>query len=80
MFFGYDIPNAAHIESEFGVTQPQRITAFQRMTVYGTVAKDVPRDKWKTIPKAMEAIAAEWARLRAQNVWDESHPRILGSV
>ena len=50
------------------------------MTVYGTVAKDVPRDKWKTIPKAMEAVAAEWARLRAQNVWDEAHPRTLGSV
>ena len=50
------------------------------MTVYGTVGKDVPRDKWKTIPKAMEAIAAEWARLRARNVRHESHPCILGSV
>ena len=60
------------------MTQLQRVKAFQRMTVYGAVAKDVPRDKRKTIPKAMEAIAAEWARLRAQHVWDESHPRILG--
>ena len=78
--FDHDIPNAAHIEREYGVTQLQRIKAFQRMTVYGTVAKDVPRDKWKTIPKPMAAIAAEWARLRAQHVWDEAHPRTLGSV
>ena len=78
--FDHYIPNAAHIEREYGVTQLQRIKAFQRMTVCGTDAKDVPRDKWKTIPKAMEAIAAEWARLRAQNVWDEAHPRTLGSV
>ena len=78
--FDHDIPNSAHMEREFGVTQLQRVKAFQRMTVYGTVAKDVPRDKWKTIPKAMEAVAAEWARLRAQNVWDEAHPRTLGSV
>ena len=78
--FDHDIPNSAHIDREFGVTQLQRVKAFQRMTVYGTVAKDVPRDKWKTIPKAMEAVAAEWARLRAQNVWDEAHPRTLGSV
>ena len=46
--FDYDIPNAAHIEREFGVTQLQRVKAFQRMTVYGTVAKDAPHDKWKT--------------------------------
>ena len=78
--FGHDITNSAHIEREFGVTQLQRIKAFQRMTVYGAVAKDVPRDKWKTIPKAMDAVAAEWARLRAQHVWDEDHPRTLGSV
>ena len=58
--FDHDIPNSAHIEREFGVTQLQRIKAFQRMTVYGAVAKDVPRDKWKTISKAMEAVAAEW--------------------
>ena len=58
--FDYDIPNSAHIEREFGVTQLQRIKAFQRMTVYGAVAKDVPRDRWKTIPKAMYAVAAEW--------------------
>ena len=50
------------------------------MAVYGTVAKDVPRNIWKAIPKAMEAIAAEWARLRAQDVQDEAHPRTLGSV
>ena len=78
--FDHDIPNAAQIDREYCVTQLRRIQAFQRMTVYGTVAKDVRRDKWKTIPKAMEAIAAEWARLRAQNVWDEAHPRTLGSV
>ena len=28
----------------------------------------------------MEAVAAEWARLRAQHVWDENHLRTLGSV
>ena len=67
-YIDHDIPNAAHIEREFGVTQLQRVKAFQRMAVYGTVAKDVRRDKWKTIPKAMAAIAAEWARVRAQNV------------
>ena len=50
------------------------------MTVCGAVAKDVPRDKWKTIPKALDAVAAEWARLRAQHVWDEDNPRTLGSV
>ena len=50
------------------------------MTVYGAVAKDVLRDKWKTIPKALDAVAAEWVRLRAQHVWDEDHPRTLGSV
>ena len=61
--FDHDIPNAIHIEREYGVTQLQRIKVVQRMTVYGTVAKDVPRDKWKTIPKAMPAIAAERARL-----------------
>ena len=60
--FDYDLPNAEHIDREFGVTQLQRVKAFQRLAVYGTVAKDVPRDKWKTIPKAMDAIAAEWAR------------------
>ena len=58
--FDHDIPNSARVEREFGVTQFQRVKAFQRMTVYGTVAKDVLRDKWKTIPKAMEAVNAEW--------------------
>ena len=28
----------------------------------------------------MDAIAAAWARLRAQDVRDEAHPRTLGSV
>ena len=39
--FDHDTPNAAHIDREYGVTQLQRIKAFQRMTVYGTVAKGV---------------------------------------
>ena len=50
------------------------------MTVHGTVAKDVLRNIWKSIPKAMEAIEAEWNRLRAHNVWHEAHLRTLGSV
>ena len=76
----HDIPNAEHIEREYGVTQLQRIKAFQRMAVYGAVDKDVSRHMWKTIPKAMDAIAAYWVRLRAQDVWDEAHPQTLGSV
>ena len=60
-YYDHDIPNSAYIEHEFGITQLQRIKAFQRMTVYGAVAKDVRRDKWKTIPKALDAVAAEWA-------------------
>ena len=78
--YDHDIPNSIHIEREFGVSQLQRIKYFQRMTAYGAVAKDVPRDKWKHIQKALEAVNAEWARLRAQTVWDEAHPRTLGSV
>ena len=50
------------------------------MTVYGAVAKDVPRNMWKGIPQAMEAVEAEWSRLRAQKVWDEDNPRSLGSI
>ena len=50
------------------------------MTVYGVVANDVPRDKWKIIPKTMDAVAAEWLRLRAQPVSDEDNPRTLSSV
>ena len=80
MYFVHDIPNAAHIEREYGVTQLQRVKVFQRMTVYGTVAKDVLGNMWKGIPKAMEAVEAEWGCLRAQNVWDEAHPRTLGSI
>ena len=34
----------------------------------------------ENIPKAMEAVSAEWARVRAQHVWDEDHRRTLGSV
>ena len=66
--FDHDITNAEHIEREYCVTQLQRIKAFQRMTVDGTVSKDVPRNMWKTIPKAMEAIATERNRLRARRV------------
>ena len=64
----HDIPNAEHIEIEYCVAQLQRIKAFQRMAVDGAVAKDIPRRMWKTMPKAMDAIDAEWARLRAQDV------------
>ena len=32
------------------------------------------------IPKALEAVNAEWSRLRAQTIWDEVHPHDLGSV
>ena len=79
-YFDHDTPNAEHIEREYGVTQLQRVKAFQRMIVYGTVAKDVPRIMWKGVPEAMGAVEAEWNRLRAQNVWDEAHPRTLGSI
>ena len=50
------------------------------MTVYGTAAKDVLRNMWKSIPTAMEALDADWNRLRAQNVWDAAHTRTLDSV
>ena len=43
-YFDHDIPNAEHIEREYCVTHLQRVKAFQRMTVYGTVAKDVRRN------------------------------------
>ena len=69
-YFDHDIPNAAHIEHEYGVSHIQRIKVFQRMTVYGAVAKDVHRNMWKGIRKALEAIDAQWNRLRAQKVWD----------
>ena len=32
------------------------------------------------MPKALEAVKAEWACLRARTVWDEARPRTIGSV
>ena len=68
------------MEKEYGVTQLQRMKAFQRMVVYGLVAKDVPRKLLPQMPKTFGAVNAEWSCLRSIILWDEDHPRPLGLV
>ena len=58
-YFDNDIPNAAHIETEHGVSHIERIKAFQFMTIYSAVVEDILRNMWKGIPEAFYTVNAE---------------------
>ena len=55
---------AEHVEKEYGVSQRQRVKAFERMA-FALVAKDIPRSMWKDIEKAAKAVQDDF-RLSSQ--------------